>query len=249
MRQVLRLGGMKPIFAVYSSFLQRAYDQTLHDVCLQNLPVVIAVDRAGLVGSDGETHQGVFDLSFLSMIPNMTIISPKNRWEMADMIRFAADFPYPIAVRYPRGEAYEGMKQFRSPICYGKSELLYEEEKIVIIFVGHMAELADQVRKGLKEKGYCCSLVNARFVKPLDTELLERLAENHDLYVTIEENMLTGGFGEQVLDYISGAGINVRVKNFGIADDYVEHGNVDLLRREVGLDKDTIVKQIIDEYV
>ena len=154
-----------------------------------------------------------------------------------------------IAVRYPRGEAYEGMKQFRSPICYGKSELLYEEEKIVIIFVGHMAELADQVRKGLKEKGYCCSLVNARFVKPLDTELLERLAENHDLYVTIEENMLTGGFGEQVLDYISGAGINVRVKNFGIADDYVEHGNVDLLRREVGLDKDTIVKQIIDEYV
>ena len=137
----------------------------------------------------------------------------------------------------------------QSPICYGKSELLYEEEKIVIIFVGHMAELADQVRKGLKEKGYCCSLVNARFVKPLDTELLERLAENHDLYVTIEENMLTGGFGEQVLDYISGAGINVRVKNFGIADDYVEHGNVDLLRREVGLDKDTIVKQIIDEYV
>ena len=119
----------------------------------------------------------------------------------------------------------------------------------MIIFVGHMAELADQVRKGLKEKGYCCSLVNARFVKPLDTELLERLAENHDLYVTIEENMLTGGFGEQVLDYISGAGINVRVKNFGIADDYVEHGNVDLLRSEVGLDKDTIVKQIIDEYV
>ena len=149
----LAAGGMKPIFAVYSSFLQRAYDQTLHAMSFcKNLPVVIAVDRAGLVGSDGETHQGVFDLSFLSMIPNMTIISPKNRWEMADMIRFAADFPYPIAVRYPRGEAYEGMKQFRSPICYGKSELLYEEEKIVIIFVGHMAELADQVRKGLKKK-------------------------------------------------------------------------------------------------
>ena len=245
----LALGGVIPVVAIYSSFLQRAVDQMLHDVCMQKLHVIFAIDRAGLVGADGETHQGLFDLSFLNMIPNMTIISPKNRWEMADMIRFAADFPYPIAVRYPRGEAYEGMKQFRSPICYGKSELLYEEEKIVIIFVGHMAELADQVRKGLKEKGYCCSLVNARFVKPLDTELLERLAENHDLYVTIEENMLTGGFGEQVLDYISGAGINVRVKNFGIADDYVEHGNVDLLRREVGLDKDTIVKQIIDEYV
>lgn len=221
---------MKPIFAVYSSFLQRAYDQTLHDVCLQNLPVVIAVDRAGLVGSDGETHQGCLICHFIND-PEYDDHFSENRWEMADMIRFAADFPYPIAVRYPRGEAYEGMKQFRSPICYGKSELLYEEEKIVIIFVGHMAELADQVRKGLKEKGYCCSLVNARFVKPLDTELLERLAENHDLYVTIEENMLTGGFGEQVLDYISGAGINVRVKNFRIADDYVEHGNVDLLRR------------------
>lgn len=240
----LAAGGMKPVFAVYSSFLQRAYDQTLHDVCLQNLPVVIAVDRAGLVGSDGETHQGVFDLSFLSTIPNMTVISPKNRWEMADMIRFAVDFPYPIAVRYPRGAAYEGLQQFRSPISYGKSELLYEEEKVAVLFVGHMAEIADQVRKELKEKGYGCSLVNARFVKPLDTQMLKKLSENHELFVTIEENILTGGFGEQVLDYISKEGLRVRVKNFGISDDYVEHGNVDLLRREVGLDKETIVKQI-----
>ena len=240
----LAAGGMKPVFAVYSSFLQRAYDQTLHDVCLQNLPVVIAVDRAGLVGSDGETHQGVFDLSFLSTIPNMTVISPKNRWEMADMIRFAVDFPYPIAVRYPRGAAYEGLQQFRSPISYGKSELLYEEEKVAVLFVGHMAEIADQVRKELKEKGYGCSLVNARFVKPLDTQMLKKLSENHELFVTIEENVLTGGFGEQVLDYISKEGLRVRVKNFGISDDYVEHGNVDLLRREVGLDKETIVKQI-----
>lgn len=226
----LAAGGMKPVFAVYSSFLQRAYDQTLHDVCLQNLPVVIAVDRAGLVGSDGETHQGVFDLSFLSTIPNMTVISPKNRWEMADMIRFAVDFPYPIAVRYPRGAAYEGLQQFRSPISYGKSELLYEEEKVAVLFVGHMAEIADQVRKELKEKGYGCSLVNARFVKPLDTQMLKKLSENHELFVTIEENILTGGFGEQVLDYISKEGLRVRVKNFGISDDYVEHGNVDLLR-------------------
>ncbi len=245
----LAAGGMKPVFAVYSSFLQRAYDQTLHDVCLQDLPVVVAVDRAGLVGSDGETHQGVFDLSFLSTIPNMTVISPKNRWEMADMLRFAFDFGHPVAIRYPRGAAYEGMKKFRTPIEYGKSEVLYEEEDIVVIFVGHMAELADRVRRGIKDTGYSCSLVNARFVKPLDTSLLEELAKDHRLFVTIEENVLTGGFGEQVADYISRAGLDVRVRSIGISDEYVEHGNVEVLRKEVGLDKDVIVKQAVADYL
>ncbi len=245
----LAAGGMKPVFAVYSSFLQRAYDQALHDVCLQNLPVVIAVDRAGLVGSDGETHQGMFDLSFLTTIPNMTVISPKNRWEMADMLRFAVDFPYPIAIRYPRGAAYEGMRQFRAPIEYGKSEVLYEEEDIAVIFVGHMAELADSVRRSLKETGYSCSLVNARFVKPLDTALLEELAKDHSLFVTIEENIITGGFGEQVMDYVSRAALNVHVRNIGISDEYVEHGNVEVLRKEVGLDRDAIVKQAVSDYV
>ena len=245
----LAAGGMKPVFAVYSSFLQRAYDQTLHDVCLQDLPVVIAVDRAGLVGSDGETHQGVFDLSFLTMIPNMTVISPKNRWEMADMLRFAVDFRHPIAVRYPRGAAYEGMRQFRAPIEYGKSEVLYEEEDIAVIFVGHMAELADSVRRSLKETGYSCSLINARFVKPLDTELLEELAKDHFLFVTIEENVLTGGFGEQVMDYVSRAALDVHVRNIGIPDEYVEHGNVEVLRKETGLDRETVVKQIVTDYL
>ena len=199
----LAAGGMKPVFAVYSSFLQRAYDQTLHDVCLQDLPVVIAVDRAGLVGSDGETHQGIFDLSFLTSIPNMTVISPKNRWEMADMLRFAVDYPHPVALRYPRGEAYEGMKEFRAPVEYGKSEVLYEEKDIAVIFVGHMAELADRVRNGIREAGYSCSLINARFVKPLDTQLLDRLSRTHRLFVTIEENVVSGGFGEQVMEYAS----------------------------------------------
>lgn len=245
----LAAGGMKPVFAVYSSFLQRAYDQTLHDVCLQDLPVVIAVDRGGLVGSDGETHQGVFDLSFLSTIPNMTVISPKNRWEMADMLRFAVDFGHPVAIRYPRGAAYEGMKNFRAPIRYGKSEVLYEEDEIAVIFVGHMAELADSVRKGIKETGYSCSLVNARFVKPLDTELIEQLAKDHRLILTIEENVVTGGFGEQVMDYISRAGLDLRVRNIGISDEYVEHGNVNVLRKEVGLDTDAIVKQAVADYL
>ena len=245
----LAAGGLKPVVAVYSSFLQRAFDQTIHDVCLQNLPVMIAVDRAGLVGSDGETHQGLFDLSFLNMIPNMTILSPKNRWEMADMVRSCADFQYPVALRYPRGAAYEGLSAFRTPIVYGKSEILYEEEDIAVIFVGHMAELAVQVRDRLKEIGYHCSLINARFVKPLDTEMLEALTKDHRLFVTIEENVLSGGFGEQVLHYVSRAKLDVGVRCIGIPDDYVEHGNVDLLRREVGLDAETIVKQIIADYV
>ena len=244
----LAAGGMKPVFAVYSSFLQRAYDQTLHDVCLQDLPVVIAVDRAGLVGSDGETHQGIFDLSFLSSIPNMTVISPKNRWEMADMLRFAVDYPHPVALRYPRGEAYEGMKEFRTPVEYGKSEVLYEEKDIAVIFVGHMAELADRVRSGIRETGYSCSLINARFVKPLDTQLLDRLSRTHRLFVTIEENVVSGGFGEQVMEYASDAKLPVYVRNIGLPDDYVEHGNVEILRREAGLDCGRIVKQVLSDY-
>ena len=244
----LAAGGIKPVFAVYSSFLQRAYDQTLHDVCLQDLPVVIAVDRAGLVGSDGETHQGIFDLSFLSSIPNMTVISPKNRWEMADMLRFAVDYPHPVALRYPRGKAYEGMKEFRTPVEYGKSEVLYEEKDIAVIFVGHMAELADRVRSGIRDAGYSCSLINARFVKPLDTQLLDRLSRTHRLFVTIEENVVSGGFGEQVMEYASDAKLPVYVRNIGLPDDYVEHGNVEILRREAGLDCDRIVKQALSDY-
>ena len=245
----LAAGGMKPVFAVYSSFLQRAYDQTLHDLCLQDLPVVIAVDRAGLVGSDGETHQGIFDLSFLSSIPNMTVISPKNRWEMADMLRFAVDFPHPVALRYPRGAAYEGMKEFRAPVVFGKSEVLYDEKEIAVIFVGHMAELADRVRKEIKNAGYSCSLVNARFVKPVDTELLDRLAEDHRLFVTIEENVLIGGYGEQVTEYASSSRLPVYVRNIGIPDEYVEHGNTDILRREVGLDSSRIAEQAVKDYL
>ncbi len=244
----LAAGGLKPVAAIYSSFLQRGFDQIIHDVCIQNLPVMIAVDRAGLVGSDGETHQGIFDLSFLSMIPNMTIMSPKNRWEMADMVRFGVEFGFPIALRYPRGEAYEGMQQFRAPIVYGKSELLYEEKDIAIFFVGHMSELADMVRLELKNLGYSCSLINARFVKPLDTQMIDRLSKNHRLFVTIEENVISGGYGEQVTEYVSRADLPVKVRCVGISDDYVEHGNIELLRKEVGLEKEAIVERIKTEY-
>ena len=245
----LAAGGMKPVFAVYSSFLQRGYDQIIHDVGLQNLPVVFAVDRAGLVGSAGETHQGIFDLSYLGSIPNMTVMSPKNRWELADMLRFAVDYEGPIALRYPRGTAYDGCEEFRSPIRYGKSEVIYEEESIAIVSVGHMFEEALKTRRLIKETGYNCSLVNARFVKPIDSEMIEELAKRHSLIVTIEENVLCGGFGEQVTEYVSAQGLPVKVLNLALPDDYIEHGSVDVLRREVLLDAPSMMKRIVTAYI
>ncbi len=245
----LAAGGMKPVFAVYSSFLQRGYDQIIHDVGLQNLPVVFAVDRAGLVGSDGETHQGIFDLSYLGSIPNMTVMSPKNRWELADMLRFAVDYEGPIALRYPRGTAYDGCEEFRSPIRYGKSEVIYEEESIAIVSMGHMFEEALKTRRLIKETGYNCSLVNARFVKPIDSEMIEELAKRHSLIVTIEENVLCGGFGEQVTEYVSAQGLPVKVLNLALPDDYIEHGSVDVLRREVLLDAPSMMKRIVTAYI
>lgn len=244
----LAAAGLKPIFAVYSSFLQRAYDQILHDVCIQNLPVIFAIDRAGLVGSDGETHQGIFDLSYLSSIPNMTVLAPKNKWELSDMIKFAVDFGAPIAVRYPRGEAYDGLKDYREPIRYGKGEWICRESEIALFALGSMVKTAEAVREELKAEGYACSLINARFAKPLDEKMLEEVTEGHSLIVTLEENVITGGFGEHVTEYYNRSGKPIRILNIAIPDEYVEHGNVEILRREVGIDKDTIVKRTMEAY-
>ncbi len=243
----LAAGGMKPIVAVYSSFLQRAYDQILHDVCIQNLPVVFAIDRAGLVGSDGETHQGIFDLSYLSSIPNMHIMAPKNKWELSDMIKFAIDFGGPIAVRYPRGEAYDGLKEYRLPITYGKSEWIYEEGEICLLAVGSMVKVAEEVRWKLKERGYHCSLVNARFVKPVDEEMLAQARAGHKLLVTMEENVASGGFGEKVRDFLDRIGKGAAL-SISIPDEYVEHGNVELLKKELGIDADSVTQKVIAEY-
>ena len=245
----LAAAGMKPIVAVYSSFLQRAYDQILHDVCIQNLPVVFAIDRAGLVGSDGETHHGIFDLSYLSSIPNMHIMAPKNKWELSDMMKFAVAFEGPIAVRYPRGEAYDGLELFRSPIHFGKGEVLYEEEDIALLAVGSMVKVADEVRKNLKKRGYSCTLVNARFIKPIDEELIRKLCKEHKLLVTMEENVESGGFGEKVLSFVNRAGLKRKVETITLADEYVEHGNVDLLKQEVGIDADSITARVMTAYV
>ena len=244
----LAAGGMRPIFAVYSSFLQRAYDQVLHDVCIQNLPVVFAIDRAGLVGSDGETHQGIFDLSYLSSIPNMHIMAPKNKWELSDMLKFAVEFDGPIALRYPRGEAYDGLKDFRRPIEYGKSEFLYEEEDIAILAVGSMVKTAEEVRHKLKDMGYSCSLVNARFIKPIDTEIIKELSREHRLLVTMEENVRSGGYGEKVRDFVQDYEIPVHILTIALPDEYVEHGNVALLHEEVGIDAESVTKRIVSRY-
>lgn len=245
----LAAGGLKPVFAVYSSFLQRAFDQIIHDVALQNLPVVFAVDRGGLVGSDGETHQGIFDLSYLSMIPNMTVMAPKNKWELADMLRFAIGYTGgPVAIRYPRGTAYDGYKMFRQRVRYGQAEIIFDEEDIAIISVGHMFETAANVRERLKEAGLNASLVNARFVKPLDEECVASLAKEHILLVTIEENVKSGGFGERVLDYASRMELACKVVTITLPDDYIEHGSVDMLRKEVMLDEESIYKKILTVY-
>ncbi len=244
----LAAGGMKPVFAVYSSFLQRGYDQMIHDVGLQNLPVVFAVDRAGLVGSDGETHQGIFDLSYLSSIPNMTVMSPKHKWELADMLRFALDYDGPIALRYPRGSAFDGYEQYREPISLGRSEMIHEEEDIALFSVGHMFETAVKVRERIKEKGYGCTLVNARFIKPLDRECIRRLSEDHRLIAVIEENVVSGACSQRTAEFVSSENLPVKVLPCALADQYVEHGSVDVLRKETGLDEESLARKIIEAY-
>lgn len=247
----LAAGGMKPIVAVYSSFLQRAYDQILHDVCIQNMPVTFAIDRAGLVGSDGETHQGIFDLSYLSSIPNMHIMAPKNKWELSDMLKFAVGFGGPVAVRYPRGEAYAGLQEYRSPIVYGRCEVIFQEDEICLVAVGSMVRVAVKVREMLKEKGHRCSLINARFVKPVDKEMVRTAFAAHKLVVTMEENVASGGFGEKVREIrneesISGQEALAKLLSIAIPDEYVEHGNVELLKAEVGIDAEHILERILE---
>ncbi len=241
----LAAGGLKPIVAVYSSFLQRAYDQVLHDVCIQNLPVVFAVDRAGLVGSDGETHQGIFDFTYLSGIPNMNVCAPKNKWELSDMMKFAVNFGAPIAVRYPRGTAYDGLKEFREPVVLGKAEWIYRERDIALFAVGSMVKTAEIVRDMLKENGYNVSIINARFVKPIDEDAVREACENHGLIVTMGENVACGGYGEKVLDYMNRTGLQNRILSIAIPDAYVEHGNVELLKQEIGLDAQSIADKIM----
>ena len=241
----LAVGGLKPVVAIYSSFLQRAYDQIIHDVCIQNLPVVFAVDRAGIVGSDGETHQGIFDLSYLSSIPNMHVMAPKNKWELSDMMKYALSLNAPVAIRYPRGEAYAGLKEFRAPIESFHAEAIYLEKDVCLLAVGSMVKTAEEVRRLIREAGYGCSLINARFVKPIDEKAVEYAKKHHGITAAMEENVASGGYGERVREYFDTLPGEGELLNFAIPDEYVEHGNVDLLKKEIGIDAASIAGAIL----
>lgn len=245
----LSLGGITPVVAIYSSFLQRAYDQIMHDVCMQNLHVVFAIDRAGLVGYDGETHHGIFDLSYLGSMPNMTILAPKNLWELSDMIKFAVDYDGPIAVRYPRGEAYTGLKEFRAPICLGKSEVIHEGSRVALLAVGSMVKMAEEVQKQLKERmDMDAALMNARFVKPIDEELLRSFADTYELVVTLEENVKDGGFGERVLAFAEEEDLPFGVEIIALPDRFIPHGSVSYQMKQVGFTPEDICGRIEEYY-
>ena len=240
----LAAGGRRPVVAVYSSFLQRAYDQVLHDVCIQKLPVVFSIDRAGLVGSDGETHQGVFDISYLSTIPNMTIMAPKNKWELSDMLKFAVHFDGPIAMRYPKGEAWTGLEEYRDSIALGRCEVIAEGEDVLLFALGSMVAEAVEVRKILKEQGISAGLVNARFAKPFDMEYLKAAADRYGCIVTLEENVEIGGLGEQVTGYLSDLGYGGKILRIAIPDAFVPQGSIDILKRKLGIDAESIAGRI-----
>lgn len=245
----LAKAGLIPVFAVYSSFLQRGFDQIIHDVCIQNLHVIFAIDRAGLVGSDGETHQGIFDISYLSQIPNMTVLAPKNKWELSDMIKFAIDFDGPIAIRYPRGLAYDGLKEYRSPIRFAKSETIFKGTDVAILALGSMVKTAETVCGILKEHGITSTLINARFAKPFDGEVIKSLTAYHHTIVTMEENVKSAGFGEHVAEYLEDNGIDLKLINISIPDAYVEHGNVDKLKEMLKIDALSVADRIINEVL
>lgn len=232
--------GLIPFVAVYSSFLQRAYDQILHDVCLQKLHVIFAIDRSGLVGQDGETHQGIFDISYLSHIPNMTVIAPKNRYELTKSMEFALDFDGPIAILYSRGDSYYGLKDIQKPMELGKSEVLFKGEKVALIAVGNMVEEAYNAYEILQSENHNITLVNARFVKPLDEKLVDELCVLHDVIITLEEHIYQGGFGQRITAYCMENGHKVKVENLAIRDQFVEHGTVEELRQQLGLDAASI---------
>ncbi len=237
--------GMHPVTAVFSSFLQRSYDQIAHDVCMQDLPVTFAIDRAGLVGKDGETHQGVFDICYMSELPNMTVIAPKNAEELTEMLRFAVNEPHPVSVRYPRGEAYTGLSGFRSSIVKGRAEVLYRASGIALLAFGSMNETAEEVRKNLKEQGIPVTFVNLRFAKPFDEALILELTKDHQLFVTMEDGAVSGGVGERIGSFLAENAPGARVMNIGVPDRFIPQGTVAELHKMLNMDADSITERIL----
>lgn len=243
----LAAGGLKPYFAVYSSFLQRGFDEILHDVCIQGLPVVFMIDRAGLVGSDGETHQGIYDYSYMNIIPGMTVMAPKNRLELMDMMEFANSFDGPVAIRYPRGSVSDIFSDIKNEISYGKAERIYDGEGTAILTIGASIEEGAQVYKLLKERGENPSLINARFENPIDIGLIKELENKHEKLLTIEENITAGGFGMNVLRAVNENRINLKVINAALPDEYIQHGGVNKLKEVYGFTPEAIIEKL-DSY-
>lgn len=245
----LAKGGLKPVVAIYSTFLQRAYDQIIHDVCINNLPVIFAIDRAGISGRDGKTHQGIFDLSYLSHIPNLTVMAPKNRYELDAMLSYALSWQEgPVAIRFPKGDAYDELEAYQEPIEYGKSEMIYQGRDVAILAVGSMVKKGLEVVDKLKEDGILATLVNARFISPIDEEMMDQLTKDHKLFVSLEENVKRGGFGEKISSFICERGKQqVRHINISVPDIFVEHGSVKELQDKLGLDTESIYQRIKKE--
>lgn len=243
----LAAGGLKPYFAVYSSFLQRGFDEILHDVCIQGLPVVFMIDRAGLVGSDGETHQGIYDYSYMNIIPGMTVMAPKNRLELMDMMEFANSFDGPVAIRYPRGSVSDIFSDIKNEVSYGKAERIYDGEGTAILTIGASIEEGAQVYKLLKERGEKPSLINARFENPIDIGLINELENKHEKLLTIEENISAGGFGMNVLRAVNENRINLKVINAALPDEYIQHGGVNKLKEVYGFTPEAIIEKL-DSY-
>jgi len=237
--------GYKPYVAIYSTFLQRGFDQILHDVCIQNLPVRLIVTNAGITGNDGMTHQGIFDLSYLGMMPNMTIMAPKNRHEFYQMLLYSQDFDGPLAIRVPKGAASECFNDMDAPISYGAFEMLHSGSKVAILAVGSMVDVAEQMLPILQEKGVDPTIVNARFVKPLDKQGISLLASTHKLLVTLEENVSSGGFGSCVVDYVNDEDLKTKVLKIALPDAFVPHGSRQELLQMNGLDAESIVNKIL----
>ena len=243
----LDAGGLTAYFAGYSSFLQRGFDEILHDVCIQGLPVVFMIDRAGLVGSDGETHQGIYDYSYMNIIPGMTVMAPKNRLEFMDMMEFANSFDGPVAIRYPRGSVSDIFSDIKNEVSYGKAERIYDGEGTAILTIGASIEEGAQVYKLLKERGENPSLINARFENPIDIGLIKELENKHEKLLTIEENISAGGFGMNVLRAVNENRINLKVINAALPDEYIQHGGVNKLKEVYGFTPEAIIEKL-DSY-
>ena len=240
--------GLKPVFAVYSTFLQRGFDQVIHDVCIQQLPVVFAIDRAGIVGDDGETHQGIIDLSYLSIIPNMTIAAPKCLEEVELLLKWAFQKNAPVAIRYPRGgDIVDDMKPLRE-IREGKWEVIHSGSKVCIIATGKMVQHAKHAMDMMYERGLNPTLINATFIKPIDTELLDQIIKKGYNVLIIEDNILHGGLGSLIESYLIENNFKRKIKRLGYSDTFVPQGSVDLLYKEYKLDSESIMNEILELY-